>query len=113
MELADFFPVSSRQVFREQGIEQNIKNISNALSSLEENAPQAIPKIEPAAKPKPDDVSAPAEDDVSIILPAGITGMLNHLEKLAQYLPPTKQRDILKQKMENLIEGLNAATLGR
>jgi hypothetical protein len=38
--------------------------------------------------------------------------MLNHLGELAQDLPHTEQRDILKQKVENLIEGLNATALG-
>jgi tetratricopeptide (TPR) repeat protein len=100
--LAAFFPAAGRRVFDEQGIEQSIKNISDTLSSLEKDAPQAIPKTEPA------DVSAPAGDPVSI---ASLTGMLNHLGKLARNLPQTKERDILKQKVENLIEGLNAAAL--
>jgi hypothetical protein len=107
--LAAFFPASGRRLFNEQGIGQSIKNISDALASLEKDAPQAIPKTEPAAEPEPAaDVSAPAGDHVSI---ASLTGMLNHLEKLARDLPQTKERDILKQKVENLIEGLNAAAL--
>jgi tetratricopeptide (TPR) repeat protein len=100
--LADFFSASGRRIFTERGIEQSIKNISDALSSLEEDASQANPETEPA------DVSAPAGDRVSIAL---LAGMLNHLGELAQGLPQTKERDILKQKMENLIEELNAMAL--
>ena len=108
LELAAFFPASGRRIFNEQGIEQSIKNISDALSSLAKDTSQAIPEPESTAKPEPADVSAPAGDQVSI---ASLTGMLNHLGKLTQDLPQTEQRDILKQKVENLIEGLNAAAL--
>jgi tetratricopeptide (TPR) repeat protein len=106
--LAAFFPASGQRVFNEQGIEQTIKNISNALSSLEEDASQAIPKTEPEVEPESADVSASVGDPVSI---ASLTGMLDHLGKLARDLPQTKELDILKQKVENLIEGLNAAAL--
>jgi tetratricopeptide (TPR) repeat protein len=108
MGLADFFSASGRRIFDEQGIEQRIKNISNALSSLEEDAPLAIPGAEPAAGTA--GVSAPAGDDVSI---ASLAGMLNQLERLARDLPQTEQRDILKQKMESLIEELTSAALER
>ncbi|MDR2054004.1 MAG: tetratricopeptide repeat protein [Treponema sp.] len=103
LELAAFFPASARRFFNEQKIEENIKDISDALSSLEKGTPQTIPgEIESA------DVSAPAGDRISI---ASLTSMLNHLGELTQDLPQAKQRDILKQKVENLIKGLNAATL--
>jgi tetratricopeptide (TPR) repeat protein len=107
-ELAAFFPPDGRRIFNEQGIERSIKNISDALLSLAEDVSQAIPESEPAAKPEPADVSTLAGDQVSI---ASLTGMLNHLGKLTRDLPQTEQRDILKQKVENLIEGLNAAAL--
>ncbi|MDR2784736.1 MAG: tetratricopeptide repeat protein [Treponema sp.] len=102
LELAAFFPASARQFFNERGIEQSIRDISDALSSLEKDTPQAIPETESA------DVFVPAGDQISI---ASLTNMLNHLGKLTQDLPQTEQRDILKRKVENLIEGLNATAL--
>jgi tetratricopeptide (TPR) repeat protein len=95
LELAAFFPVSAQRVFREQGIEQGIKNLVDALSCSGENASQATP--EPAV-----------DNQISIV---SLTRMLNHLSELTRNLPQTEQRDTLKQKMENIIEKLNATAL--
>jgi tetratricopeptide (TPR) repeat protein len=107
--LAASFPASARRVFSEQGVERSIKDLIDALSSLTEEAPQAIPETTPAAESEPASESTPAGDQISI---TSLTNMLNHLGELAQDLPHTEQRDILKQKVENLIEGLNATALG-
>jgi tetratricopeptide (TPR) repeat protein len=106
--LAASFPAPARRVFGEQGVERSIKDLIDALSSLTEEAPQAIPETRPAVEPEPASESTPAGDQISI---TSLTNMLNHLGELAQDLPHTEQRDILKQKVENLIEGLNATAL--
>jgi tetratricopeptide (TPR) repeat protein len=95
--LAASFPAPARQIFNERGIEHRIKNIVRALLPLTGKTPQAIPE------------TTPADDRFSI---TSLTGMLKHLGELAQDLPHTEQRNILKQKVENLIEGLNATALG-
>jgi tetratricopeptide (TPR) repeat protein len=95
--LAVFFPESSRRIFNEQGIERRINNIVGALLPLTGKTPQTIPETRPAG------------NQISI---TSLTNMLNHLGELAQDLPHTEQRNILKRKVENLIEGLNATALG-
>ncbi|MDR1352245.1 MAG: tetratricopeptide repeat protein [Treponema sp.] len=118
--LAVFFPASARRVFSEQDTERRIKDLANALSNLEEEGPRAIPEPVPAAETMPALTSGPAAEAVPEITaaapgPAGgrvsiasLTGLLNHLGKLAQDLPQAEQRNILKQKVGNIIEGLNA-----
>jgi tetratricopeptide (TPR) repeat protein len=106
--LEAFFPAPAQRVFKERKIDRRIKGLVDALASLTDEAPQAIPETWPAAEPEPAAESTPADDQVSI---ASLTNMLNHLGKLAQDLPYTEQRDTLKRKVENLIEGLNATAL--
>jgi hypothetical protein len=118
--LEAFFPASARRLFGEQNTERRIKDLADALSCLEEGpqaipepgpAGEAVPSAMPSAGPGPADETAPAAAPG----PAGyqisvesLTGLLNHLGELARNLPQTGQRDILKQKVKNIIEGLNA-----
>jgi hypothetical protein len=97
--LAAFFPAPARQLFNEQDSERRIKGLADSLSWLEGEGPRAIPG--PAA-------SGPKGDRISI---TSLTGLLRRLGELAQDLPQAEQRDILKQKVENIIEGLDAAIL--
>ncbi|MDR1128849.1 MAG: tetratricopeptide repeat protein [Treponema sp.] len=121
--LTAFFPASARRVFGEQDTERRIKDLAAALSNVEGEGPRAIPEPGPAAETVPPVTAAapgPAAEAVTEVTavtpgPAGdrvfiksLTGLLNHLGKLAQDLPQAEQRDILKQKVGNIIEGLNA-----
>jgi tetratricopeptide (TPR) repeat protein len=114
-ELVASFPASAQRVFSEQGLEQSIEGIIEALTRLEEDAPQTISgpaaKAEPAGPaPKPAPPGDDAAETHSTISVSSLTGMLTHLGKLARTLPQTEQRDTVTQKVENIIEGLNAAT---
>ncbi|MDR0452368.1 MAG: tetratricopeptide repeat protein, partial [Treponema sp.] len=111
--LAPFFPASARQVFNERDSERRIKDLADALSRLEGEGNRAAAGPDPAAEAVPSAVlaavlaAAPGQISGRVSVES-LTGLLNHLGELAQALPRTERRDVLKKKVENIIEELSA-----